>query len=126
MAACRHCDTAILLKERGPRKVSPFFIPGRLISRLPAMSRSSMARGTLIFGGDGPARPARMRSAAMERRSRSAMPTHGDGGTDRRSAASGWPALRARRSTGSTKHDQASRPYDKDRDGFVRARARAL
>src|SRR5579872_732490 len=25
-------DTAILLKERGPRKVSPFFIPGRLIN----------------------------------------------------------------------------------------------
>ena len=25
-------DTAVLLKERGPRKVSPFFIPGRLIN----------------------------------------------------------------------------------------------
>src|SRR4051812_29582960 len=25
-------DTAIILKERGPRKVSPFFIPGRLIN----------------------------------------------------------------------------------------------
>src|ERR1700727_1349379 len=25
-------DTSILLKERGPRKVSPFFIPGRLIN----------------------------------------------------------------------------------------------
>src|SRR5439155_485000 len=25
-------DTAILLKERGPRRVSPFFIPGRLIN----------------------------------------------------------------------------------------------
>ena len=24
-------DTALLLNERGPRKVSPFFIPGRLI-----------------------------------------------------------------------------------------------
>src|SRR5439155_1563571 len=25
-------DTALLLKERGPRRVSPFFIPGRLIN----------------------------------------------------------------------------------------------
>ena len=25
-------DTALLLKERGPRKISPFFIPGRLIN----------------------------------------------------------------------------------------------
>src|SRR5258705_6865986 len=25
-------ETAILLKERGPRRVSPFFIPGRLIN----------------------------------------------------------------------------------------------
>ncbi|MFX5697203.1 beta-ketoacyl synthase N-terminal-like domain-containing protein, partial [Acinetobacter baumannii] len=25
-------DTAVLLKERGPRRVSPFFIPGRLIN----------------------------------------------------------------------------------------------
>src|SRR5258707_6880498 len=28
----RNADTALLLKERGPRKVSPFFIPGRLIN----------------------------------------------------------------------------------------------
>jgi len=25
-------ETAIVLKERGPRRVSPFFIPGRLIN----------------------------------------------------------------------------------------------
>ena len=25
-------DTSILLKEKGPRRVSPFFIPGRLIN----------------------------------------------------------------------------------------------
>ena len=27
-------ETAIILKERGPRKVSPFFIPGRLVNQI--------------------------------------------------------------------------------------------
>ena len=34
-------QTAVLLHEKGPRKVSPFFIPGRLINLSPATPRSA-------------------------------------------------------------------------------------
>jgi len=42
-ADCPHCRYRATAQERGPRKVSPFFIPGRLINLASVTSRSSMA-----------------------------------------------------------------------------------
>jgi 3-oxoacyl-[acyl-carrier-protein] synthase II len=56
-------DTALLLKERGPRKVSPFFIPGRRSISLRDMSRSSTALKAPITPSSPHVRPAHMRSA---------------------------------------------------------------
>ena len=116
-------ETAITLKERGPRRVSPFFIPGRLINLaggyvsimhqlkgpnhavVTACSTGSHAigdAGRLIAFGD-----ADMMVA---------------GGTEspvNRLSMAGFAASRALSTNFNDTPEKASRPYDKDRDGFV-------
>ena len=116
-------DTAITLKEKGPRRVSPFFIPGRIIN---------LASGyvSIEFGLKGP------NSAVVTACSTGAhaigdagrMIALGDadvmvaGGTEspvNRIALAGFCALKALSSAFNETPTKASRPYDKDRDGFV-------
>lgn len=116
-------DAAILVKERGPRKLSPFFIPGRLInlasgyvsiehglkgpnhSVVTACSTGAHAigdAGRLIALGDADVMVA--------------------GGTESpicRLAMAGFCAVRALSTGFNDTPEKASRPYDKDRDGFV-------
>ena len=116
-------DTAITLKEKGPRRVSPFFIPGRIIN---------LASGyvSIEFGLKGP------NSAVVTACSTGAhaigdagrLIALGDadvmvaGGTEspvNRIALAGFSALKALSSSFNDTPTKASRPYDKDRDGFV-------
>ncbi|HZR89406.1 MAG TPA: beta-ketoacyl-ACP synthase II [Bradyrhizobium sp.] len=116
-------DTAILLKERGPRKVSPFFIPGRLIN---------LASGYLSieFGLKGPnhAVVTACSTGAHAIGDASRLIALGDadvmvaGGTESpicRIGMAGFCAARALSTGFNETPEKASRPYDKDRDGFV-------
>ena len=116
-------DTALLLKERGPRKVSPFFIPGRLINL--ASGYVSIEHG--LKGPNHSVVTACSTGAhAIGDASRLIMLGDADvmvaGGTeitdlpigDGRILCGARAFDRLQRDAG-----KASRPYDKDRDGFV-------
>jgi 3-oxoacyl-[acyl-carrier-protein] synthase II len=116
-------DTAIILKERGPRKVSPFFIPGRLIN---------LASGyvSIEFGLKGPnhAVVTACSTGAHAIGDGSRLIALGDadvmvaGGTESpicRIGMAGFCAARALSTGFNETPEKASRPYDKDRDGFV-------
>ncbi|MFZ5690741.1 MAG: beta-ketoacyl-ACP synthase II [Pseudomonadota bacterium] len=116
-------EGAILVKERGPRKLSPFFIPGRIIN---------LASGyvSIEFGLKGP-------NSAVVTACSTGSHAIGDAGrmialgdadvmlaggaespVDRLSLA-GFAACRALSTSFNDTPTRASRPYDKDRDGFV-------
>ena len=113
--------TALL--EGGPRRISPFFIPAAIIN---------LASGqvSIRFGAKGPnfghlhrlhgvgARGRRRRSRSSARRRRRDDRRRLRGGDLRRWASAGSRRCgRCRRAT--TIRPRASRPFDKDRDGFV-------
>src|SRR6266699_5437690 len=116
-------ETAIVLKERGPRRVSPFFIPGRLIN---------LASGyvSIEFGLKGPnhavVTACSTGSHAIGDAGR--MVALGDadvmvaGGAEspiNRISMAGFAAARALSTGFNETPERASRPYDRDRDGFV-------
>ena len=116
-------ETALIMRDRGPRRVSPFFIPGRIINLasgyvsiehslkgpnsavVTACSTGAHAigdAGRLIALGDADVMVA--------------------GGTEspvNRLSVAGFAACRALSTGFNDTPERASRPYDQDRDGFV-------
>ena len=116
-------ETAITLKERGPRRVSPFFIPGSLINL--ASGHVSIAHG---LKGPNHAVVTACSTGAHAIGDASRLIALGDadvmvaGGTEsplNRISYAGFCALRAMSTSFNDTPAKASRPYDKDRDGFV-------
>jgi 3-oxoacyl-[acyl-carrier-protein] synthase II len=116
-------DGAVLLKERGPRKLSPFFIPGRLINL--ASGYVSIAHG---LKGPNHSVVTACSTGAHAIGDASRLIALGDadvmvaGGTEspiNRLAMAGFCAMRALSTNFNDAPQKASRPYDKDRDGFV-------
>jgi 3-oxoacyl-[acyl-carrier-protein] synthase II len=116
-------ETAIILHERGPRRVSPFFIPGRIINL--ASGYVSIEHG---LKGPNHAVVTACSTGSHAIGDAGRMIALGDadvmvaGGAEspvNRISLAGFAALRALSTGFNETPTKASRPYDKDRDGFV-------
>ena len=116
-------DAAITLRDKGPRRISPFFIPGRLINL--AGGHVSIRHG---LKGPNNAVVTACSTGAHAIGDASRLIALGDaevmvaGGTESpvcRLALAGFAACRALSTHFNDEPTRASRPYDRDRDGFV-------
>ena len=116
-------ETALLLNERGPRRISPFFIPGRIINlasgyvsiahslKGPNLSVvSACSTGAHAIGDAG-------RLIALG--DADVMVAGGAESPVCRISLAGFAACRALSTGFNDEPARASRPYDRDRDGFV-------
>jgi 3-oxoacyl-[acyl-carrier-protein] synthase II len=116
-------DASVTLHEKGPRRISPFFIPGRIINL--ASGQVSIAHG--LKGPNHAVVTACSTGAhAIGDAARLIMLGDADvmvaGGAEspvNRLALAGFAACRALSTGFNAEPTRASRPYDKDRDGFV-------
>ena len=116
-------ETSLVLKEKGPRRVSPFFIPKTLINL--ASGQVSIAHD---FRGPNHAVVTACATGAHAIGDAARLIALGDadvmvaGGAEAaicRIGIAGFCALRALSTNFNDNPTKASRPYDKDRDGFV-------
>ena len=116
-------DASILVHEKGPRRLSPFFIPGRLINLVSGYASiehgykgpnhavvTACATGAHAIGDA--ARLIALDDADM-------MLAGGAEAAICRIGIAGFNACRALSTGFNDTPEKASRPYDKDRDGFV-------
>ncbi len=116
-------DASITLHEKGPRRISPFFIPGRLINLVSGQVSiahdlkgpnhsvvTACSTGAHAIGDAG-------RIIALG--DASVMVAGGAESAVNRLSLAGFAACRALSTAFNDRPKEASRPYDRDRDGFV-------
>jgi 3-oxoacyl-[acyl-carrier-protein] synthase II len=116
-------EAGFTLRDKGPRRISPFFIPGRLIN---------LASGqvSIRYGFKGPnhsvVTACSTGSHAIGDAARlialddaDVMIAGGTEGSVSRIALAGFAACKALATNFNDRPEEASRPYDRDRDGFV-------
>jgi 3-oxoacyl-[acyl-carrier-protein] synthase II len=116
-------NTAVLMEEKGPRRVSPFFVPGALINLI-------SGQVSIKYGFKGPnhsvVTACSTGAHAIGDASRLIMFGDADvmvaGGAEAaicKIGIAGFNACKALSTKGAEDPQKASRPYDADRDGFV-------
>jgi 3-oxoacyl-[acyl-carrier-protein] synthase II len=116
-------ETSLTLKEKGPRRVSPFFIPGRLINLASGyVSIQHKLRGpnhavvtACSTGAHAIGDAARMIGLGDA----DVMVAGGAESAVCRIGFAGFAACKALSTSFNDEPSKGSRPYDKDRDGFV-------
>ncbi|MFW2586736.1 beta-ketoacyl-ACP synthase II [Sagittula sp. SSi028] len=116
-------DTAVMIKEKGPRRVSPFFIPGALINLI--SGNVSIRHG---FKGPNHSVVTACSTGAHAIGDATRLIKYGDadvmvaGGAEAAICEIGIAGFNACKALSTKRKDDpkaASRPYDADRDGFV-------
>jgi 3-oxoacyl-[acyl-carrier-protein] synthase II len=116
-------EASILLKERGPRRISPFFIPSALINL--ASGQVSIRHG---FKGPNHAVVTACSTGAhaigdaarlIQFEDADVMVAGGSEASVSRLGVAGFAAARALSTSFNNRPEAASRPWDRDRDGFV-------
>jgi 3-oxoacyl-[acyl-carrier-protein] synthase II len=116
-------ENALILKERGPRRISPFFIPGNIINLV--SGQVSIRHG---LRGPNHAVVTACSTGAHAIGDAARLIIFGDadvmvaGGAESpigRLSLAGFAACRALSTDRNDDPEKASRPYDRDRDGFV-------
>ena len=115
-------DTVLTIHQNGPKRVSPFFIPMMIGNMAPGMI-------SILFGAKGPNLSLATACAAgahavgdsfkiIQEGRADAMITGGTEAVISPSCVAGFNAMKAL-STRNAEPEKASRPFDRDRDGFV-------
>jgi 3-oxoacyl-[acyl-carrier-protein] synthase II len=116
-------ETSLLLKEKGPRRVSPFFIPGRLINLASGyVSIKHQLKGpnhAVVTACSTGAHAIGDAARLVALGDADVMVAGGAESPICRIALAGFAACRALSTNFNDQPQRASRPYDKDRDGFV-------
>jgi 3-oxoacyl-[acyl-carrier-protein] synthase II len=116
-------ETSLLLKEKGPRRVSPFFIPGRLINLASGyVSIKHQLKGpnhAVVTACSTGAHAIGDAARLVALGDADVMVAGGAESPICRIALAGFAACRALSTNFNDQPERASRPYDKDRDGFV-------
>ena len=116
-------DTSLVLKEKGPRRVSPFFIPGRLINLAAGyVSIKHQLKGpnhAVVTACSTGAHAIGDAARIVALGDADVMVAGGAESPICRIAIAGFSACKALSTHFNETPEKASRPYDKDRDGFV-------
>ena len=116
-------DAAVLLHEKGPRRLSPFFIPGRLINlasgQVSIMHRLKGPNHSVVTACSTGAHAIGDAARLVALGDATIMVAGGAESACTRIGIAGFAACRALTTGFNDTPTKASRPYDKDRDGFL-------